>query len=140
MSDAQEQFIARVYEKLGFQVLHSELENIGLENTPQYGLHEDETQNEQTFLQLVEELEPMPEVGDLYIGAEIMLPRGYEMARGHVNAWNRNTRGNVIRWTHTNPILDTRMYQVQFAQVKVTELTTNIIAESMCTQCDADKN
>ena len=41
---------------------------------------------------------------------------------------------------HTNPILNTRMYQVEFAGGKVTELTTNIIAESMYTQCDADRN
>ena len=41
---------------------------------------------------------------------------------------------------HTNPILNTRMYQVEFAGGKVTELTTNVIAESMCTQCGADKN
>ena len=39
-----------------------------------------------------------------------------------------------------NLILDTRMYQVEFAGGEVTELTTNIIAESMYTQCDADGN
>ena len=32
------------------------------------------------------------------------------------------------------------MYQVEFAVGKVTELTTNIIAESMYTLCDADRN
>ena len=26
----------------------------------------------------------MPEVGDHYIGADILLPRGYQLARGHV--------------------------------------------------------
>ena len=59
------------------------MEDIGLENTPQYDSYEDETQNEQTFTQLAEELEPMQEVGDHYIGAEILLPRGDKMARGH---------------------------------------------------------
>ena len=39
-----------------------------------------------------------------------------------------------------NPILDIRMYQVEFAVDKVTELPTDIIAESMCTQCNADGN
>ena len=43
-------------------------------------------QIEQTFLQLAEELEPMPEVGNQYIGAKIMFPRGNEMARGQVGA------------------------------------------------------
>ena len=50
-SDAQEQFMARVYERLGSWVLPRELNNIGLENTPQYDLYEDETQNKQPFLQ-----------------------------------------------------------------------------------------
>ena len=35
-SDAQDQLMARVYERLGSHVLPRELENIGLENTPQY--------------------------------------------------------------------------------------------------------
>ena len=33
-------------------------------------------QNDQTFPQLAEELEPMPEAGNQYIGAEIMHSRG----------------------------------------------------------------
>ena len=32
--------------------------------------------------------------------------------------------------SHTNPILDMRMYQAEFAGSKVTELTANVIAES----------
>ena len=53
---------------------------------PQYDPYEDERQNEQSFLELAEELQPMSEVGDHYIGAEILLPRGDQMARGHVVA------------------------------------------------------
>ena len=66
--------MARVHEKLGSQVLPMELEVIGLESTPQYDLHKDETQNEQTFPQLAEEIESMPEVGDHYIGVEFLMP------------------------------------------------------------------
>ena len=39
-SDDQEQFIVRVYEKLGSQILPRELEDIGLESTPHYDLYE----------------------------------------------------------------------------------------------------
>ena len=46
-------------------------------------------------------------------------------------ARSKDTNGNVIGRFHTNPILDTRMNQVEFAGGKVTELATNIIAESM---------
>ena len=63
---------------MGSQILPRELEDIGLEND----LYEDEKQNEQTLPQLAEELELMPKVGDYYIRAEILLPRGDKMARG----------------------------------------------------------
>ena len=76
--------MARVHEKLGSQVLPWELEDIGLEDDTQYDLYKDETQIEQTFHQLAEELEPMPEVADQYIGVEIMLYRGSQMVRDHV--------------------------------------------------------
>ena len=78
--------MARVYERLGFLVLPREMEDIGLESTPQYNPYENETQNEQTFPQLTEEVEPMAEVGDHFIGAEMLLPRGGEMTRGYVVA------------------------------------------------------
>ena len=108
------------------------MENIGLENTPQYHPYEDETQNEQTFPQLAEELESMPVVGDHYTGAEILLPRGEEMARGHVVAQSCNFDGNRIGRVHTNLILNTRMHQVELAGGEVTKLTTNIIAVNVC--------
>ena len=85
-SDTCEQFMARVYERLGFWILSSELGYIGLEKTPQYDPYKSEKQNEQTFLQLAEELEPMPEMGDYYLGEKILLPRGDEMTRDHVVA------------------------------------------------------
>ena len=78
------------------------MEDIGLENTPQYDPYEDETHNEQTYPQLVEELKPMPEVGDQYIGAEILFPGGDKMARGHVVAWSHDINGNVMGRAHMN--------------------------------------
>ena len=85
-TDAQEQFIARVCEKLVSWVLPRELEDIRLECTPQYDPYEDEGK------------------------------------------------------PHLNPILDTRMYQVEFAGDKVTELTTNVFFQSMYIHCNADGN
>jgi hypothetical protein len=37
---------------------------------------------------------------------------------------------------HSNPILDTRIYNIEFDDGDVTELTTNLIAESIYLQCD----
>ena len=56
------------------------------------------------------------------------------MSQSHV------ANGTVIGKTHANPILDTRMYQVELANGEITELPTNVIAESMYTQCDIDGN
>ena len=52
--EAQDQFMARVYERLGSWVLPRDMADMGLENTLQYDLYEDKMQNEQTFPQLVE--------------------------------------------------------------------------------------
>ena len=38
------------------------------------------------------------------------------MARGHVVARSRDANGNVMEKSHTNPILDARIYQVEFAE------------------------
>ena len=53
---------------------------------------------------------------------------------------SQDANGNVMGRSHTNPTLDTRTYQVDFTGGKVTELTTNLIAESMYSQCNAEEN
>ena len=53
------------------------------------------------------------------------------MARDHVVASSRDANGNVMGRSNTNPILDTRTYQVEFVGGNVTELTTNVISDSM---------
>ena len=104
-----------------FWVLPRHFEDRGLENTQTYDPYENEMQNEQTFSQLAQEIEPMPEMGDNYIGAEIMLPRGVKMARGHEVVWSCNANGKVMDKAHENPIMDKRIYQAEFAVGKITE-------------------
>ena len=116
VTDTWEQVMARVYKSLGSQVLPRELEDIALENTPWYDPCEDEIQNEQTFPQIAEK-----QVGAQYIGAEIMLPVGNEMAWGHLVTWSHNSSGNIMSRDHASPIMDTRQYQVEFKGGKVTE-------------------
>ena len=41
---------------------------------------------------------------------------------------------------YAHPVMDTRMNQVEFSGGKLTELTDNVIAESMHAQCDAYGN
>ena len=53
------------------------------------------------------------------------------MARGHVVAWSGDASGNVMGKAHINPILNTRMYQLEFAGSKVTDLATKVIVKSI---------
>ena len=53
---------------------------------------------------LADELKPMPEAGDYYIRADILLPRGDEMARGHVVVQSHDANGNIMGRAHANPI------------------------------------
>ena len=52
----------------------------------------------------------------------------------------RDADGNVVGKANSNPILDTRTYDVEFEDGDVTEFTANIIAENMYAQCDAEGN
>ena len=81
---------------------------------------------------LDEEPEVSPKWGDQYVNAQILLPRGDKMARGHVICWKCDTDGNLIGRSNKNSILDTHLYEVQFPGGEMTELTANIIRESIC--------
>ena len=104
------------------------MEEVGLENTPQYEPYEDETEQTDFSSASRRARSHTPKVGEHYIRAEILLPRGDQMARGHVAATSLEANGNVMDRYRTILILDTRMYQVEFAGGKITELTANIIA------------
>ena len=80
----------------------------------------------------------MPEVNNHYIGAEILLPRGNKMVKGLVVARSLDASGKYGQSPY-EPILDNGMCQVEFAGGVVKELTADVIAESMSTQCAADR-
>jgi hypothetical protein len=62
------------------------------------------------------------------------------MARGQVVRRKRDADGNLIGWSNANPILDSRLYEVEFANGEVAKLTANVIVEAMFAQCDEDGN
>jgi hypothetical protein len=86
------------------------------------------------------DLEVTPEVGDNYIGIDLLFPKGGTMTREQVTAQKRDTDGNPKGRANSNPILDSREYTVTFDDGDVTNLTANLIAESMYAQCDPDDN
>jgi hypothetical protein len=83
---------------------------------------------------------PMPEAGDNYVNASLMLPRSNLLVHGTVIGQKRDARGDPIGNANANPIMDSRVYCVEFDDGDVCELTANIIAKSMYASCDADGN
>ena len=51
--------------------------------------------------------EVTPEMGDNYIGSRIMTPRGGVLSRGRFVQCKRDSGGNPVGHSHTNPVLDT---------------------------------
>ena len=74
-------------------------------------------------------LEVTPELGDNFISAKILIPCGGFLSRGQVTRRKRDADGNHIGRSHTNPVLDTQSYIVEFDDNNQTELTANLIAE-----------
>ena len=62
---------------------------------------------------------------------EILFPRGDAMARGRVISRKRDANGNPTGRQHDNPILNTRIYNVQFDDGEISELAANVIAENL---------
>jgi hypothetical protein len=80
--------------------------------------------------------EVTPEIGDNYLSAKLMLPKGGVMVKGRVTARKRDRDGKPVGHANDNPILDTRSYIVNFDDGDQTELTANMIAESLYSRCD----
>jgi len=75
---------------------------------------------------------------DKYISAEVILPKGDQMVLGKVIARKRDINDNPIGVAHSNPIFDTRLYQVQFPEGHVEEYSANVIAQNIYSQLDSE--
>ncbi len=80
--------------------------------------------------------EVTPKIGNNYLSAELMLPKGGVMVKGHVTAGKHDRDRNPVGRANDNLILDTRSYIVDFDDGDQTEFTANMIAESLYSQCD----
>jgi len=77
---------------------------------------------------------------DQYISEEVRLPKNGEEILGQVISRKKDYDGNPIGGTSTNPILDTRLYQVMFPDGNVAEYSANVIAESLYSQLDDERH
>lgn len=81
------------------------------------------------------------EVGsDQYVEMELALPRGDdgEMMPARVTKQMRDSEGLPIGTASENPLLDSRKYEIEFADGNLEELTANIIAENLIAQVDEE--
>jgi hypothetical protein len=69
-----------------------------------------------------------------------MLPKGGVLVKGHMTSRKRDQDGNPIGHANDKQILDIRSYIVEFDDGDQTELTANMIAESLYLQCDPNGN
>ena len=112
-----------------------ELESLG---TPSFEPYEDDEGRPVRTPEDDDEADP--DTYDQYVGAEVVLPIGDKMMNAKVRGRKRQSDGTLRGKAHSNPILDTRTYEVEFADGQRTELAANVIAENMFAQCDSEGN
>jgi hypothetical protein len=100
-------------------------------------LYEDEEQGQATA---PDREDVADDAYDHYIGAELDLQNGDEITTAKVKRRKLDGLGNVIGKAHSNPILDTRVYTLEFENGVEAEYSANVIAENMWAQCDVDGN
>ena len=64
------------------------------------------------------------------------LPHGGERWRATLKGRKRDADGRPIRKQHPKPLLDTRLYEVEFPDGSTKAITANLIAETPWSQVD----
>ena len=77
-------------------------------------------------------------MGDQYVGAEVRLPLGDKVGQGLVKRRKTHPDGSDLGTANPNPILDTRVYEVEFEDGAQAEFAANVITENMWSQCDSE--
>ena len=77
-----------------------------------------------------------PEAYDQHLTASLNLPHGGERVKRIVKGRKRDADGRPIGKQHLNPLLDTRLYKVEFPDGSTEAITANLIAETLWSQVD----
>jgi hypothetical protein len=81
-----------------------------------------------------------PEGYDNIINAKIMIPKGDGTIAGKVNKRAKGEDGNPIGFRNSNPLLDTREYEVLIPDGATVSYTANVIAENLYSQVVSEGN
>jgi hypothetical protein len=66
------------------------------------------------------------------------MPTGGEFVQSKAIKWKHNADNSLMGKRNTNPILDTRKYDVQFPDGSIGTFAANIIAENLYSQVDPE--
>ena len=78
---------------------------------------------------------------DHYLNMELIMDVGTSgERRGRVIKRSRGLDGEPIGRAHTNPLFDTREYDIEFTDGAIERYTVNVIAENMFAQVDEEGN
>jgi hypothetical protein len=111
-----------------------------LENDPDFQEEFDNIVNDENVQEADDDFTP-DVFDDTYVNMELAIPRdgdGPEFAK--VTKRLRDKDGLPIGKAHDNPILDTRMYEVEYQDGHKAALAANAIAENMFAQVDDEGN
>ena len=114
-----------------------ELEDL---QTPVYPMYADDDDGEMENVPDADDAADDVDTLDQYVGARVTLPIGDKMLSARVRGRKRSSDGTFAGKANSNPILDTRIYDVEFADGQRAELAANVIAQSMYAMCDTEGN
>jgi hypothetical protein len=79
-----------------------------------------------------------PEELDEYLNTELLMSTGEEFVQAKVIKRKHDADDNPMGKRHTNPILDTRKYDIQFPDGSIGMFDANIIAKNLYSQVDPE--
>ena len=138
---AREDFDASILDKLGEATTWEDLEDDRELDTPVLPSYKDSSGGANTYMADEDDVySATPDTIDKYVGAEVLLPTGDGTGKGRVCGRKRNQEGNPIGRAHKNPVIDTRVYSVEFDDGRIGDYAANVIAEHMLSTVDEDGN
>jgi hypothetical protein len=101
-----------------------------------YDLYQDDEQGKH----VAPDCDDLPDDSYQYIGTEVALQNGDEVAAARVKRRKLDGFGNAVGRANQSLILDTRLYTVEFPDGAKAECSANVITENIWAQCDIDGN
>ena len=100
--------------------------------------YDEEDTRQEPHTQDVEDLHYTPDTMDPFVGSEVRIPQGDGYIAARVTKRAKGPDGNPIGKSHTNPLLDTRLYEIEQVDGTIRELQANVISENLFSQSDSE--